>query len=54
MLKDVAESQGWLQTLIDLRSDLKNPFKGFEGPREANGQGGTRGGEGGGVQAGSD
>ena len=30
MLKDVAESQGWLQTLIDLRSDLKNPFKGFE------------------------
>lgn len=30
MLKDVAEAQGWLQTLIDLRSDLKNPFKGFE------------------------
>ena len=30
ILKDVAESQGWLQTLIDLKSDLKNPLRGFE------------------------
>ena len=29
MLKDVAESQGWLQTLIALKSDLKNPLKGI-------------------------
>jgi len=30
MLKDLAEAQGWLQILVDLQKDLKNPFKGFE------------------------
>jgi len=30
MLKGVAEAQGWLEILIDLQGDLKNPLKGFE------------------------
>jgi len=30
ILKDIAVVQGWAQTLIDLKNDLKNPFKGFE------------------------
>jgi len=29
-LKDIAVAQGWIQTLIDLKRDLKNPFKSFE------------------------
>ena len=30
MLKDLAEAQGWLQILVDLQKDLKDPFKGFQ------------------------
>jgi hypothetical protein len=29
-LKDIAVAQGWIQTLIDLKRDLKDPFKSFK------------------------